>query len=621
MTNLDDLMNKANDLFGDAADSGNTPQQNFGGFDMQGYLNRYGISFKEKQNGTKTLYILDHCVFDLSHTHKDAAVIVHGGGTLGYNCFHDSCQGKSWKDARSTISGTDSLAPFMPGSQSKGQRVGSKEPNLEDVMVIPLQDHPVPAFDVRLPEILGEMCYATAAATETPPELGAAMALGTVATAIHGKFIVSVKPGYIEPTNLFLVAALDPSHRKSAVNSIMTAPLTKWEAGQRDLLSESIRQVESENKSKEARIKALRGRYGKAKSAEDADKIQADIFDLEMSIEEVPRVDRLWCQDITPERLGVMLAMNSGRMAIISAEGGIFEIAGGRYSNGIPNLDTFLMGYSGDSLRVDRQGREPLFVEKPALSMVLSPQPEVLRSIGEKKSFRGRGLLARFWYFVPTSNLGFRTFRTRPIPEPVETAWHNLIFDLLSIKPQADDGGQVEPYVICISEDAYEVWLEFAKVVEADMREGRRFEYLSDWAGKLPGTAARVAGNLHCVKHSQQPWATEISIETMETALDLAAIASSHAEIAFGLMGADSDIEGAKKVWKWIESQHRAEFTRSDCFQALRSTFSRVKHIEGPLSVLEERNYVSSEITQPGPQGGRPSIIYTVNPVIEKRWS
>ena len=481
-----------------------------------------------------------------------------------------------------------------------------------------LDDYKPPVFDVQLPGILGEMCEAVSKTTETPIELGVGMALGTVATAIQRKMVVQVKKGYREPTNLFVVAALDPSNRKSAVNMTMTRPLSSWEAGKRQFLSEKIKQVESENKSKDARIKSMRNKYGSAKTSDDAEKIQTEIFNLEMSVEEVPSVYRIWAQDITPEDLGVKLWVNGGRISIISAEGGIFEIIGGRYSKGIPNLDVFLQGYSGDPLRVDRKSSPAVFVDSPALSMVLSPQPQVLRSMGENKSFRDRGLLARFWYFIPQSNLGYRTLETEPIPEGVSNRWEGLIHELLDIKQQEDDRGQIEPYVMKLDRDAYREWFEFAHMVEMEMREGGRFEHITDWAGKLPGTAARVAGALHCVKNPKQPWGDHIDGETMATALDLAAVAASHAEIGFNLMSADVAVDGAKRVWRWIEKGHHAFFTKRDCFNALKGHFHKVKNLDPALGILEERNYTNF-ITKK--TGGRPSIIYSVNPEIIGGWA
>lgn len=42
--------------------------------------------------------LVDGCVFDRNH--KDAAVIIRSDGSIGYNCFHDSCKDKHWKDFR-----------------------------------------------------------------------------------------------------------------------------------------------------------------------------------------------------------------------------------------------------------------------------------------------------------------------------------------------------------------------------------------------------------------------------------------------------------------------------------------------------------------------------------------
>ncbi len=51
---------------------------------------------------------------------------------------------------------------------------------------------------------------------------------------------------------------------------------------------------------------------------------------------EVPVTPRLIADDVTPEAAGSLLAAHGGRLAIISAEGGVFDIMNGRYSNGVP---------------------------------------------------------------------------------------------------------------------------------------------------------------------------------------------------------------------------------------------------------------------------------------------
>lgn len=91
-----------------------------GRVDVKAYLNHYGVAFQEKANGAGTIYSLENgCLFDPSHMKHEASIIQQPDGKLIYQCFHDSCQGRIWKEARQIISGTDGLAPFMEGKPNK----------------------------------------------------------------------------------------------------------------------------------------------------------------------------------------------------------------------------------------------------------------------------------------------------------------------------------------------------------------------------------------------------------------------------------------------------------------------------------------------------------------------
>lgn len=87
-----------------------------GPMDVGAYLAHYGKGYKAKpgRDGA-TLYTLFECVFDSSHGPNDASIVQTATGTLYYQCFHDSCQGRTWREAREKISGDDSLAQFCEG--------------------------------------------------------------------------------------------------------------------------------------------------------------------------------------------------------------------------------------------------------------------------------------------------------------------------------------------------------------------------------------------------------------------------------------------------------------------------------------------------------------------------
>lgn len=81
-----------------------TPQRynNYNGksFDLVEWMNKYGIRHRQIKVGDGTRYILDHCPFNSEHTGKDAMIFQSNSGAIGFHCFHDSCQDKTWKDVR-----------------------------------------------------------------------------------------------------------------------------------------------------------------------------------------------------------------------------------------------------------------------------------------------------------------------------------------------------------------------------------------------------------------------------------------------------------------------------------------------------------------------------------------
>lgn len=90
-----------------------------GPVDVREYLGKYGIPITKEKPGSNngksyTYYELNHCLFNPEHK-REAGISQESDGTLRYHCFHNSCSGYRFEDARAAISGRDSLAPFMAG--------------------------------------------------------------------------------------------------------------------------------------------------------------------------------------------------------------------------------------------------------------------------------------------------------------------------------------------------------------------------------------------------------------------------------------------------------------------------------------------------------------------------
>ncbi|MBI5524132.1 MAG: DUF3987 domain-containing protein, partial [Desulfarculus sp.] len=475
------------------------------------------------------------------------------------------------------------------------------------------QAAPLPAD--TLPDWAKDFTLAAAEHLQVAPDLVLANVLGVVATACAGKLSVEVKPGYREPVNLYILAPAPPAERKSAAQALAVGPLLAWESEQAQAMKDTIITKASERKSQEALIAGLRGKLSKPEQSAKRQELFQEIASLEACLPDVPKAPRLLADDLTPEAAAVLMAEHGERLGIISAEGGLFDTLAGRYSAGVPNLDLVLKAHAGDSVRVDRRQAPPVVMQAPALTLCLSPQPEVVRGLMDKPGFRGRGLLGRFAYVLPQSLLGHRTFDAPAIPASVQHAYHAAIHRLLAMTHANAIDGRATPHVLHLSDHARQEWQAFASEVERKLGEGGDFEHVTDWAGKLPGLAARLAGLLHCMEHLPQAPGKPISQPTMSAALELAAGLVGHALAAFRLMGADPDLEAAKQALAWIRREPVEHFTVRDCHRALQGRYPRAAEVQAALKVLEERAFIiPKEPTAKSGPGRTASPGYIVNP-------
>ena len=70
-------------------------------FDLDAFLEKHNIKVVRVDHITGgKKYILEHCIFNESHTGKDAVIFQRDTGEIAYHCFHQSCSQYSWKDVR-----------------------------------------------------------------------------------------------------------------------------------------------------------------------------------------------------------------------------------------------------------------------------------------------------------------------------------------------------------------------------------------------------------------------------------------------------------------------------------------------------------------------------------------
>jgi putative DNA primase/helicase len=470
---------------------------------------------------------------------------------------------------------------------------------------------------------------AEASATQTPVDLPAVLTLAGIAAAAAGVFRIRIRPDWVEPLNIYAVIVLPSGERKSAVVTDVVAPIESFE---RELINRAKPRIAAEAAARRLAEKSLEAaeRAATRAAGSDAKELRRVIAEKVAELESmcVPPQPRLLVDDCTPERLVSLLAIHDGRIAGFSAEGDFFDLVAGRYSvNGAANFGAILKAHSGETIRVDRVGRAAEVVEQAALTLGLAVQPAVLLGLAGRPGFRGRGLLARFFYSLPESLLGFREVDPSPMPDEVNVAYAGKIRALLELGEQHDAGAATDVKELRLSSEADRERIALAEDLEPRLRQhGGDLASMSDWAGKYVGLSMRIAGLLHLCKHALNPDPSSqlVSSETIRRARQIAEYALQHARLAFAEMDADPTIEGPKAVLRWLERQVRDahasgsifhSFTRRDCHQALRTHFDQAEDVEKALALLQEREYLRERPQPPRTRAGRPPTpTYDLNP-------
>jgi hypothetical protein len=482
--------------------------------------------------------------------------------------------------------------------------------------LIPLGDRRhLPEFPAYvLPTWVADMVYSVAEFTQTPVDLAGCISLAALSTAAGGRAEVEVRGSWREPTNLFTVVVLPPGSRKSAVFAAITGPLL---AAEKALVERTRPQiVEAELAARVAGKAAEKAAIAAANAdAANRDTLLAEATAAAMTADTItiPALPQLVADDVTSEEAASLLAEQGGRLAVLSPEGGIFATIAGRYS-GTPNLEVFLKGHAGDMLRVNRRSRAPEHVERPALTLGLAVQPDVLRDIADMPGFRGKGLLARILFSLPENTVGRRKIGADPVPDDVAAAYTANLGALVMTLAEWTD-----PAVLTLTPEANERVLDIERQVEPRLALDGAWGHIVDWGSKYTGAVVRLAGLIHLAEHLRDGWGRPVEAATVDRAALLGDYFAAHALAAFDDMGADKTTRHARLVLAWIERTAATTFTKRELYRGVRSQIPTAADLDPVLSLLEIHGYLR-QLDPPARTGpGRPaSPAFLVHPDVHR---
>lgn len=403
----------------------------------------------------------------------------------------------------------------------------------------PLERPGFPTFPIhRFPEEIRSFGKDVATKIQVPTDYPAMTMLSTLSTACRGRWEIGPEvTGYSEPLVLQTVLFAESGTRKSASFAVVKAPLVKHEIREqeKDEIEFKIwegevefvdRCIKKERQSSLPDRLALRGMYEQRAALERAR----------------PTVTRLIADDVTPERLGTLIAEQRGPISVMAPEGGFFGNLAGRYSAGVPNLEYVLRGHAGEALIIDRMGREAT-VPGAYVTLGISLQPSLLDEMAATPGFSGKGMAARLLPSLPTSLVGRRDVRESAPLDPDEArVWHSVVTSILqeSREVACDGDGVPIPYRLVLASDARELYYLYAEHVERQLAKGGGLYHMRDWGGKMVGHALRIAGLFHLVEYRAEARWEAVSRSTLADAIAVMEYFVPHAQYMLSRINGES---------------------------------------------------------------------------------
>lgn len=478
-------------------------------------------------------------------------------------------------------------------------------------VLIPLDEVVLPSFPIdALPDVLKNYVSDVAETTQTPIDMAGVASLALMSIAMQPRYKVIGKADWEEQLSLYCMIVAEPSDRKSAVFNQIIKVIQSFEAEYNEHHSIDVLKSQEEHSS-------LEKRYKKATKDYENGKITKDEYDeafRKYSTHKVIKPISLTLDDVTSESLTNEIESQEGCIALVSSEGGIFDIISGSYTN-FPNIDIFLKGYSGDFIKVSRIGRPSLYVKNPRLTILLTVQPKVLESVVNNGTFTGRGLSARFLYSVPKSLVGSRRFETKPINFDNKKRFSDLIHEILK-EPKSSTT------YITLSNDAYSLlkdyYEEFESRLITDLKD------IGGWAGKLVGNILRIsalitrARNIKYDAFLYTPSTDDsaewiVQKEDMESAIKLGNYFLEHARFAFDFM---DDNTTKKQALNFLEKLKATKTNEISFREASRMCkyMNKKENATAVISLLVDYGYLREK--QGTSRAHNKGLVYEVNPAI-----
>ena len=474
---------------------------------------------------------------------------------------------QEWNEAKDSEVSELSPLSLSPSAISENYIDWPPLESLEKIPSLPLD---------QLPETYRLFIATVAESVQAPVDLVHAQALGVLAAATRGRFIIDTGT-WTELTTLYLATFAEPGERKSQVSEKVIKPLMDFE---RSLRKEKAHEVEMANEKRTLefqRLESLRRKIANGKN--DSSDLQAEYHATQERLISCPEqfMPRLLVGDVTPEALARTMAEQKGTLAVIQPEGGLVANLNGRYSDGMANLDLVNQAYGAEPVHVTRQGRPDIYIERPHMAIALNVQPAVFREMTGSAAMTQKGFLDRFLMTKPESLLGHRLPETaKPLNRTAYLDWCIYIGELAGYATELME--QDKLVTLTLSKETKDRFTAFRTSWEPRLQSELRA--VSGWGSKFPGMVIRIAALFALLGN---PRTTQIELRDLNSALSMITYYTEHRKKLFSKhLGSRDQIVLARLV-----DNGSAQFTTREAVRLVQNQAWVASSLDGTVIVRE----------------------------------
>jgi len=353
--------------------------------------------------------------------------------------------------------------------------------------------------------------------TQAPDALVAMSFFMTMSVSAQSLYDVCLPTGQVRPVSVNSLVIAQSGERKTAVDSLVSAPIQQFDAARIAKHEVEKAQYERDLEVWQFMRAGLRRRLHKqVAEGESEERIKEELAEYAAEKPVRPRLRYVLRQNVNERSLMDALEGQGESIGFISDEGEVIIKGGILRQPGMLNK----MWDGASTLSLDRSNGVNVLVREPRLTLAYMVQPVVFQQLLERRgeNLRGSGHWARFLVGWPTSRQGSRHVVGLLDYKFYLPKFHATVTELLNEFGRQMDEDDRHRTTLVFSEEAKEEWVSRVNEIETLIDPwGGELHEVNDFASKTMEIISRVAALLHIFSKQEG----EISLDTFNRALQI----------------------------------------------------------------------------------------------------